>query len=465
MGFVLFNSLYKKKEPLKPLEPGKVKIYTCGPTVYNFVHIGNLRTFVFEDLLVRYLSIRGYDITQVMNLTDIDDKTIKGANQEKVPLNTYTKKYKDAFFEDLKILNFKPAKYYPEATAHIPEMIHIIETLLKKNIAYQGADGSVYFSIQKFKDYGKLSGMKQEDLKAGAGGRVLADEYSKEEAQDFVLWKAWQKEDGDIFWETPLGKGRPGWHIECSAMSMKYLGESFDIHCGGVDNLFPHHENEIAQSEAFSEKPFVSYWMHAAFLTVQNEKMAKSKKNFYTLRELLDKGYSPLAIRYALLSAHYRQPLNFSEELLTQSTAALKRIHDFISRVKLLEKPVEKTLTLEITQQAQEEFFSFMDDDLNIAPALGSFFEWIRKINAMIDDLGNKDKEVIFSFLQKIHDILGVFSLQEEVLEEEINALIALRNQARAHKDFKKSDEIRDELLKKGIRLKDGKEVTRWERI
>ena len=289
---LLFNTLTRRKEPFTPLEIGKVKMYTCGPTVYDYAHIGNFRAFLFEDLLKRWLLLQGFKVTHVMNLTDVDDKTIRGSQKQGLPLRQFTDFYIKAFFEDIKTLNILAADVYPRATDRIPEMVALIKTLMDKGYAYRGEDGSIYYCISKFPDYGKLSKLKTAELKAGA--RVSQDEYAKEEAQDFALWKAWTPEDGDVFWETELGKGRPGWHIECSAMSMKYLGETFDIHCGGVDNIFPHHENEIAQSEAASGKKFVNYWLHNEHLQVEGKKMSKSLGNYYTLRDLLAKQCDPV---------------------------------------------------------------------------------------------------------------------------------------------------------------------------
>lgn len=463
MSLKFHNTLTKKTEEFKAIESKKAKIYTCGPTVYNYVHIGNLRTFLFEDILVRYLRYLGYEVTQVMNLTDVDDKTIKGSQREKKSLNDYTAIYKKAFFEDLKTLNISPAQVYPAATETIPEMIEMVDVLLKKGFAYTADDGSVYFSLHKFKDYGKLFGIKQEDLKDGASGRVSRDEYSKEEAKDFVLWKAWDEEDGDVFWESPFGKGRPGWHLECSAMSMKYLGQTFDIHCGGIDNIFPHHDNEIAQSEAFSGKKFVNYWLHSQFLNINSEKMAKSRGNFYTLRDLTKQGIDPMAIRYSLISTHYRQPLNFSDDLLKQSEAALKRIKEFVNNMSQIQKEGEFSEYEVLIQKTRQEFQGHMDDDLNISPALGVFFEFIRKSNSMAETLGKTDGRKAVDFVKEINQILGCIEFKEAILEKEILKLIEERQEARKNKDFKKSDEIRDYLLSKGILLKDTKEGVKWE--
>ncbi|RMF88331.1 MAG: cysteine--tRNA ligase, partial [Nitrospinota bacterium] len=308
-----YNSLTRRKEEFHPIEPGRVRMYTCGPTVYDYAHIGNFRAYIFEDILRRYLKYKGYQVTQVMNITDVDDKTIRESRRRGMSLKEFTSFYVQAFFEDLETLNIERAEYYPAATEHIDQMVALIKRLIENGHTYE-VDGSIYFRISTFPAYGRLAGLDAVQLQGGASGRVDADEYGKEDVRDFVLWKAWREEDGDVFWETELGKGRPGWHIECSAMSMHYLGEHFDIHTGGIDNLFPHHENEIAQSEAATKKPFVNYWLHCQHLLVNNAKMSKSLGNFYTLRDLLERGYKPKAIRYALLSTHYRQQHNFTFE-------------------------------------------------------------------------------------------------------------------------------------------------------
>src|SRR4030066_1169153 len=325
MSLVFFNTLTRKKEEFVPLETGKVRVYTCGPTVYDYPHIGNYRTFLFEELLRRYLKYKGFQVTQVMNLTDIDDKIIIGSQKKGISLDEYTAPYKKIFFEDLNTLNAEASEFYPEATKHIKEMVKIIKKLLGKKHAYE-IEGSIYFKISTFPEYGKLSKMNLEELKVGT--RVKADEYEKEQVSDFALWKAWDEKDGDIFWETEIGKGRPGWHIECSAMSMKYLGPHFDIHTGGVDNIFPHHENEIAQSQPATEQKFVNYWLHSAHLLVEGRRMAKSFGNFYTLRDLLKQGWNPSVVRYLLIGTHYRQQLNFTLEGLEASKNGLQRLYD-----------------------------------------------------------------------------------------------------------------------------------------
>ncbi|MFA5126282.1 MAG: cysteine--tRNA ligase, partial [archaeon] len=321
MVLKFFNSFGNELQEFNPINPGFVGLYTCGPTIYNFIHIGNFKCYSWEDLLKRYLIFKGFKVKQVMNFTDVDDKTIKASIQNKMALSEYTDVYKKAFQADSKLLNLLPAEIYCPATEHIPEMVSLVKKLLDKGVAYRGEDGCIYFSIKKFPAYGKLAGINVKKLKAGA--RIKQDEYEKEGVGDFALWKAWDENDGPVFWETELGKGRPGWHIECSAMSMKYLGEHFDIHTGGVDNKFPHHENEIAQSEAATGKKFVNYWMHTAHLMVEGKKMSKSLGNFFTLRDLLDKGFKPMAIRYVFLNTHYRQPLNFTFESVKDAQKTL----------------------------------------------------------------------------------------------------------------------------------------------
>jgi len=379
----LFNTLTRKKEKFKPLTDSEVKIYTCGPTVYDYAHIGNFRAFIFEDLLKRWLVYRGFKVTHIMNLTDIDDKTIKGSQKQGIPLNKFTEFYVEAFFEDIKKLNIQAADKYPKATEHIPEMVALIKTLMTKGVAYKGEDDSIYFSVNKFSEYGKLSKIKVGELKTGA--RVSQDEYAKEEARDFALWKAWTPEDGEVFWETELGKGRPGWHIECSAMSTKYLGATFDIHCGGIDNMFPHHENEIAQSEAATDKKFVNYWMHNEHLQVEGKKMAKRLGNFYTLRDLLSKGYDPIAIRYLLMSTHYRQQFNFTFEGLESAKNAVDRLRNFMRRLKETREQENQGKVTKFVDKLEEDFGNAMDDDLNIGIALAALFDFVREINNLLD--------------------------------------------------------------------------------
>lgn len=466
-GIRLFNTLTRKKEPFTPLTPGQVKLYTCGPTVYDYAHIGNFRAFLFEDLLKRWLTYRGYKVTHVMNLTDIDDKTIKGSQKQGIPLREYTDFYAKAFFEDIKALNILPADFYPRATEHIPEMINIIQTLLEKGIAYKGEDGSIYFSVAKYPQYGKLSHIKVDELKAGA--RVSQDEYAKEEAQDFALWKAYTPEDGDVYWDTELGRGRPGWHIECSAMSMKYLGETFDIHCGGIDNMFPHHENEIAQSEAATGKTFVNYWLHNEHLQVEGKKMSKRLGNFYTLRDLLAKGYDPIAIRYLLISTHYRQQFNFTFEGLEAAKAAVERLRNFVRRLHEAEGVASTEKVKVLTEKLQACFGGSLDDDLNIGIALASLFDFVRDINSLLDaNLISKEQAAeIGGLMMQIDSVLGVIGKVEvaEALPQDIDALVQKREAARKAKNWKEADAIRDQLKEMGIVLEDTAQGIRWHKV
>ncbi len=465
MAIKLFNTLSRQKEEFEPIDAGKVQMYTCGPTVYDYAHIGNFRAFVFEDLLKRWLQYRGFQVTHIMNITDVDDKTIKGSQIQGKRLRQYTDFYISAFFEDIKALNIEPANIYPRATDHIPEMVNLVKALINKGVAYRGEDGSIYFAICKFYDYGKLSHIHVQELKAGA--RVCQDEYTKEEAQDFALWKAWTPEDGDVYWETELGKGRPGWHIECSAMSMKYLGETFDIHCGGVDNIFPHHENEIAQSEAATGKPFVHYWLHNEHLLVEGKKMAKRLGNFYTLRDLLGKKLDPLAIRYLLLSTHYRQQFNFTFEALDAAEKAIDRLNNLQRR---LQDANGKGGLLELNKligQVQSCFGDAMDDDLNISVALASLFDFVRDINSLLDanalskEEGAKVSELIAGFDR----VLGVIpKLKEETLPPEADALIKRREEARKAKDWKTADLVRQQLKTLGIVIEDTERGVKWKR-
>ncbi|MCM8825264.1 MAG: cysteine--tRNA ligase, partial [Candidatus Omnitrophica bacterium] len=450
----------RKKEIFKPIEEGVVKMYTCGPTVYDFAHIGNFRAYVFEDLLHRFLEYAGYRVIRVMNITDIDDKTIAGAIKENVPLHQYTEKYINAFIQDMECLRLKKATYFPRATQHIKEMVSLIKTLLLKGYAYE-KDGSIYFRISSFPSYGKLS---HYDFDKIVSARTDSDEYEKEQARDFALWKG--TKDEPFFWNTEIGKGRPGWHIECSAMSMKYLGETFDIHTGGVDNIFPHHENEIAQSEAATGKKFVNYWLHCAHLLVNGEKMSKSKGNFYTLRDLLNKGYDPLAIRYLLMSAHYRDPLNFSEKSLKQAENTVKHLHAFYQRVSFAltikgepDPVIEKSL-----QTSSNEFFSALADDLNISAAIASIFKLMRNINESFESgrLTAKNAEKILKFLNRINEVLAIFETSREQLSLDIMQLIRERERARKEKNYQLADRLRKEIADKGIFLEDTPYGTRW---
>ncbi len=460
----VFNTLTRQKEPFKSIQQNKVKLYTCGPTVYDYAHIGNFRAFLFEDLLKRWLRYRGFIVTHVMNLTDVDDKTIKGSQKQTLPLRQYTDFYVKAFFEDIKALNIEPADVYPKATDHIPEMVSIIKTLIEKGYAYRGEDGSIYYAVNRFPSYGKLSHIKVDELKAGA--RVNQDEYAKEEAQDFALWKAWTSEDGDVYWETELGKGRPGWHIECSAMSMKYLGETFDVHCGGIDNMFPHHENEIAQSEAATGKQFVLYWMHNEHLQVEGKKMSKRFGNFYTLRDLLAKGYDPIAIRYLLLSTHYRQQFNFTFEGLEASKGAIDRLKNLVRRLHNSQgKGSERKVAMQIAH-VKECFGNAMDDDLNISIAFASLFDFVREINNLLDAnvVSKEEAAAVVELLMQFDSVLGVIGKVEveETLPNDIDLLVQNREAARKAKNWKEADTIRLQLKAMGIVVEDTAQGVRW---
>jgi cysteinyl-tRNA synthetase len=459
-----FNTLSGKVETFHPLEKGRVKLYTCGPTVYDYAHIGNFRAYMFEDLLKRVLFFKGYDVRHVMNITDVDDKTIKGANEKGISLQEYTRKYIDSFFEDLERLNIIKADFYPRATEHIPEMVGLIKRLLANGVAYR-KNGSIYFSIEKFPSYGRLSKIELDALRPGE--RVDSDEYEKENVHDFALWKG--KKEGEPFWETEIGEGRPGWHIECSAMSSKYLGDSFDIHCGGVDNIFPHHENEIAQSEASSGKKFVNYWLHCHHLIVDGEKMAKSKGNQYTLSAVLEQGFSPKAVRLLLLSTHYRKMLNFTFAGLRQIEHSIQRVKDFIHELNSRRFPdgINQNVT-SLIDRSLKRFTGGLSDDLNISIAISSFFEMIKKINILISEnrFRTKDKETVFEAVNKMDSVLGILDdMTEEALSQDIESKITERQKARQEKNFQRADQIRNELLEKGIVLEDMKDGTvRWKR-
>lgn len=455
-----FNTLTREKEEFKSIEDGIVKIYTCGPTVYDYAHIGNFRAYVFEDLLHRFLEYAGYRVIRVMNITDIDDKTIAGAIREGISLDQYTERYIKAFFEDMECLKLKKATYFPRATQHINEMVSLIKILINKGNAYE-KDGSIYFKISSFPSYGKLSKFDFDKL---ITTQTDSDEYEKEEAKDFALWKA--VKDEPFYWETEVGKGRPGWHIECSAMSMKYLGETFDIHTGGIDNIFPHHENEIAQSEAATGKKFVNYWLHCAHLLVNGEKMSKSKGNFYTLRDLLKKNYNPGAIRYLLMTTHYRDPLNFSEQPLKQAEKTVKHLQAFYQRISFAlnikgnpNPEIEK-----IVETASKNFFDALADDLNISPAMAEIFKFIHNVNEIYEkgQFYCEDAKKVISFLDRINEVIAVIEPVFENPPQHIVNLIRKREQARKEKNFALADSIRNEILAEGILLEDTPFGTRW---
>lgn len=465
MAVRLYNTLTRTHEDFEPLEPGKVRMYTCGPTVYNFASIGNFRAFASQDVLKRHLKWRGYAVTHVMNITDVEDKIIRTCRETGESLSSLTGRYIEAFLEDFDTLGILRPDMMPKATDHIDEIVAFIQELMAKGHAYQDDDGSVYFKLTSFADYGKLSHFDLDQLQAGASGRVQVDEYSADDARDFALWKAWVEEDGAVFWETPLGKGRPGWHIECSTMSMKYLGATFDIHCGGIDLMFPHHENEIAQSEAATGKPFVRYWVHNAHLLVEGRKMSKSLGNTYTLRDLLEKGHDPLAIRWVLVATHYRQPNNFTFEALEAAGQALARIRDFRLRLHAVTSKEGGNLMQEV-QACRDAFGHAMDDDLNISGALGVVFNFIRDVNKLIDDgvVSAEGARNADALLDELNEVTGLFGLAEEPVPQEVTDLVLERQQARRAKDFARSDAIRDKLAAEGWVIEDTPEGPRVKR-
>jgi cysteinyl-tRNA synthetase len=465
MALRFFNTYSRQLEDFAPrdLAGRKVDIYTCGPTVYSRAHIGNFRAYVFEDLLQRHLELRGYTVHRVMNITDVDDKTIRGAREAGIPLTESTVQFKEAFFEDIETLRIKRADEFPAATdqRYIDKMIEMIATLISRGLAYQAEDKSVYFRINKFPDYGKLAHFDLTQLQST--GRVKHDEYDKEHIGDFALWKAWDEEDGDVGWESPWGRGRPGWHIECSAMATALLGDQIDIHCGGVDNIFPHHEARSRRRKASPKKKFVRFWLHCAHLLVDGQKMSKSLGNFYTLSNLLEKGYTGREIRYALMRVHYRAPLNFTWDGMNEARESLGRIDDWL--VRLRETAAGKLGKGEIDMQPGQEFEEALDDDLNISAALGFLFESIRKTNRAIDrnEVDASSANAWLTWWQRANSVLAI---EEEAgpLPREVAELAEARTQARLAKDFRKSDELRDKLNALGWEArdtKDGQKITR----
>jgi cysteinyl-tRNA synthetase len=472
---MLHNTLSNRLEPLVPVHPNEVRIYTCGPTVYAFAHIGNFRTFVFQDVLRRFLRLRGYRVLQVMNVTDVDDRIIQNAAQAGVNIRDYTEKYIRAFIEDTGALNIEMPEELVRATDHIDDMVALIEKLQEKGFTYK-SDGSIYFRIAKFPEYGKLSKIDTQGMKAGA--RVDVDQYEKDDARDFALWKA--PKPGEHFWETRIGPGRPGWHVECSAMSMKYLGETLDIHTGGVDLAFPHHENEIAQSEGATDHPFVRLWLHAEHLIIDGQKMSKSLGNFYTLRDLFARGQKPSTIRYLLLSVPYRRQLNFTESGLKQAENSIERLRNFVARLKTAQFPAGSNPEIvKRVEKAETEFDTGLADDVNTSVALASVFEMVREVNTAMDNGAflQQDAPRVLAAMEKFDGILAIlndddaeklrklgFGAEESRMStEQVEALIADRVAAKRRRDFKRSDEIRQELASAGILLEDNKDGTvRW---
>lgn len=465
MVLKLYNTLTRKQQEFKPIKKGKVLIYSCGPTVYNFAHIGNFRAYIVADLLRRYLKYKGFKLKHVMNITDVDDKTIRDSRKAKLSIKKFTEKYTKAFFDDIKTLNIEKVENYPKATESIKDMVKIVKKLLDKNLAYKGDDGSIYFSISKFRNYGKLSHAKLDKLKVGA--RVKQDEYEKESANDFALWKAWDKDDGDVFWDTELGKGRPGWHIECSAMAMANLGTTFDIHTGGVDLIFPHHENEIAQSEGSTGKKFVNYWIHNEHLLVNNRKMSKSLGNFYTLRDILKKGYDARSIRFVLLSAHYRKKLNFTFEGLDAAKNTIERLDEFVNRLRQIKDGKENKGIKDMISQAKNEFESALDDDLEISTALAAIFEFLKAVNILISEnkIGKSNAKDILTQMLEFDKVLGLLKTDKEDLPKDIKKLMDEREKARKKKEWKTADNIRDEIKSNGYEIKDTPHGVVWKKI
>jgi cysteinyl-tRNA synthetase len=465
MALRFYNTLSQRVEEFVPLEDHAVRMYTCGPTVWNYVHIGNLRTFTFQDVLRRWLRYRGYRLNHVMNITDVDDRIIQMAMGENKPIQEYTAQYEKAFLEDTSLMRLERPERMVRATEHIPQMIELISTLAEKTFTYE-SEGSVYYRISKFPEYGKLSHLDAKGILAGA--RVEVDRYDKDNARDFVLWKA--RKEGEPFWETKFGPGRPGWHIECSAMAMAYLGETLDIHSGGIDLTFPHHENEIAQSEGASGKPFARYWLHSEHLMVEGQTMSKSLGNFFTLRDLLAQDYKPEAIRYLLASVPYRKQLNFSFDGLRSASTAIERLRNYKLRLETARFPEGAAPKLvERAAEALKNFEESLDDDLNTAEALAAVFEYVRDTNTAMDtgefSAGNVAPTLdLLARFDGIFDVLRPSEQQTGVSDSEIETLIAARNAARKAKDFARADQIRKDLLEGGVVLEDTKDGVRWKR-
>lgn len=458
MALKLFNTFTRQKQEFKPIKANQVKMYTCGPTVYNFVHIGNLRAYTWVDILRKYFEYREFDVKHVMNITDIDDKTIKASQDQNISLSELTEKYTQAFMQNLLDLNITPPTKIVKATDHIKDMIKIIQDLIDKKIAYVGDDGSVYFSIVKFPDYGKLSKLDKSGIKIGF--RINHQEYDKEQAADFVLWKAKTPEDGTVFWKSPWGEGRPGWHIECSAMSTKHLGNTIDIHTGAVDNIFPHHENEIAQSECYTGKKFVNYWLHNEHMLVNGQKMSKSKNNFYTLDSIKENKFEPRDLRYLIVSSHYRSKLNFTWDSLQAAHNVLKNIDKFVKRLENVkaEKPHIPANSYEsLFNSSHDQFFDAIEDDLNTPKALSVIHNMIKKINILIDEdkIGKRAAKKTLSLFKEFDQILGLLFTKSAKIPQKIIKMSDDREIARKSKDFKTADKLRKEIEKAGYEIED----------
>lgn len=464
----LYNTLTRQVEPFAPADGRTVRVYTCGPTVYNPAHLGNFRTFLFEDLLRRVIRLSGWDIEQVMNLTDVDDKIIKRAVEQKLTISEVTAPVVDIFHNDRKYLRIEEAERYPKATESIPEMIALVEKLMENGVAYQAEDGSIYFAIDRFEGYGKLSRLDTRDIKSGA--RVAQDDYSKENAQDFALWKAAKPEDEatEAAWDSPWGRGRPGWHLECSAMAMRFLGETLDIHCGGIDLVFPHHEDEIAQSEAATGKEFSRFWCHGEFLLTDGAKMAKRVGNVATVQDLRDQGISAAAFRHFVFSTHYRKQLNLSPDALEASSEGVRRVADFLERLSSARGGTAELA--EAARQLEQEAKEALFDDLNAPGAIGAFFAFIRRANSELDRNGTdvaalEEARKVFVMVNNVLDIVPDQLDSDPELEQFVEGRLEARRAARAKRDFATSDAIRDELIVLGIAIEDGPQGTRWKKI
>ena len=457
MPIKFYNTYSRQIEEFVPIAPPQVKLYTCGPTVYSYAHIGNFRAYVFEDLLHRHLEARGFEVERVMNLTDVDDKTIRGSREAGVSLFDFTAKFKSSFFEDLESLRIKRAQHFPAATEpeNLAKMIEMIQKLIDQDIAYQAEDRSIYFRISRYADYGKLAHLNLEELRPS--GRIQTDEYEKENIGDFALWKAWDEKDGPIGWDAPWGRGRPGWHIECSAMATRLLGPELDIHCGGVDNIFPHHEAEIAQSECVNHRRFVRYWLHNAHLLVEGQKMSKSLGNFYTLRDLLNKGFSGRELRYALIRVNYRLPLNFTFDGLNEARQSLLRLDDWVHRLRDIAADSQPAMDFQAANS--ERFFDALDDDLNISAALAEVFDQVRAANRAIDhsELTAAQAAALLRWWDRINQVLQLQEEDEEI-PEMVCQLLQQRDAARKRKNWEESDALRAQIDALGWMVKDTKD-------
>jgi cysteinyl-tRNA synthetase len=459
----VFNTMTRAKEELVPLHNGEIRLYTCGPTVYSKIHIGNFKTFLFEDVLVRYLRYKGNKVRQIMNITDIDDKTIRTSREKHIPLSEVTEPLIKMFHEDRIALHIVDAEFYPRATEYVPQMVGLVKKLLENGHAYKAPDNCIYYSISTFPDYGKLAHLEINTLQSGASGRVASDEYEKDSVSDFALWKAWDENDGQVYWETDLGKGRPGWHIECSAMSMELLGETLDIHTGGIDNIFPHHQNEIAQSEGATGKLFTRFWMHSYHLMVDGAKMSKSLGNFYNLEDLKNRGITPETFRFFVVTNHYRTSLNYTDEAAKAAGKARDSLIEFVTRVREVPDRADNFDVFPVLRQMFNEFEAGMDDDLNTPQAIAAIFDATRPINKAIDEgtLGTNGRDEVLAAIDKVNQVFGFLEGSELEVPSEISALLDQRAQARKEKNWSLSDQLRDKVLELGYIVKDTREGQR----